>query len=162
MIEHIVMLLIVPPMLLNGINPELAEKLHKSRFQKTGNFLFSAPVAWILGIGAMYFWHIPSIFEAMKKSHVVSQQCILISLLILGIIFIWPVYTPVHWKKLSPMQSVLYLFIACTGCTVLGIIITFAPTSVYIPFMTGQNARHGKLLEIIGESVQPSISRLEV
>ena len=138
MIEHIVILLIVPPLLLSGTNPKLLEKLHKSKFRKTGNVLFSFPVAWFLGIGAMYFWHIPSLFDAMKKSmslHIVH----IISLLILGIIFIWPVYTPIHWKKLSPLQSALYLFIACVGCTILGILITFSPTSLYIPYFNGNS-----------------------
>lgn len=44
------------------------------------------------------------------------------------------------------MQSILYLFIACTGCTVLGIMITFSPSSVYIPFMTGQNAEAWEII----------------
>ncbi len=139
MIEHIVILLIVPPLLLSGINPKLLEKLHKSKFRKIGDVLFSTLVAWVLGIGAMYIWHIPALFEAMKKSmslHIVH----ILSLLILGIIFIWPVYTPIPWKKLSPLQSALYLFVACVGCTILGILITFGPTSLYIPYFTGGSA----------------------
>ena len=138
MIEHIVLLLIVPPLLLSGINPGLIEKLSRSRFRKTGDILFSVPVAWILGIGSMYVWHIPALFGAMKNSPVLHAVHI-VSLLLLGIIFIWPVYSPVAWRKISPLGSALYLFIACVGCTVLGILITFAPSSVYIPFMTGSN-----------------------
>ncbi len=139
MIGHIVVLLIVPPLLLSGTNSQLLEKLHHSRFRKTGDVLFSAPVAWFLGMGAMYFWHIPAVFEAMIKSMSI-HMIHLISLLIFGIIFIWPVYTPIPWKKLSPLLSVLYLFIACVGCTILGILITFGPTSMYIPDFTGGNA----------------------
>ncbi len=138
MIEHIVLLLIIPPMLLVGINANLLEKLQKSGFRKVGEFLFTPAIAWILGIGAMYFWHIPAIFDAMKKSPLVHGIHI-ISLLVLGIIFIWPVYSPIPWKKLNPMQSVLYLFIACVGCTVLGIFITFAPSNIYTQFLNGQN-----------------------
>lgn len=138
MVEHIVILLIVPPLLLSGTNPGLLEKLHHSSFRKTGEVLFSTPVAWIMGIGAMYVWHIPSFFEAMKRSMTLHAVHIL-SLLILGIIFIWPVYTPIRWKRLSPLQSALYLFIACVGCTILGILITFGPSSMYIPFFTGEN-----------------------
>lgn len=136
MIEHIVVLLIVPPLLLSGIDPQLLEKLHRSKFRKTGDVLFSTPVAWVFGIGAMYFWHIPALFDDMKKSMALH----VVSLLVLGIIFIWPVYTPIKWKKLSPLQSALYLFIACVGCTVLGILITFGPTSLYMPFFTGDSA----------------------
>jgi putative membrane protein len=138
MIEHIVLLLIVPPFLLAGTSANLLEKLRHSGFRKIGEVLFSAPVTWLLGIGAMYFWHIPAVFDAMKKSsslHIIH----ILSLLILGIIFIWPVYSPISWKRLSPLQSALYLFIACVGCTVLGILITFAPSDLYTHYLTGQN-----------------------
>ena len=139
MIEHIVILLIVPPLLLSGTSSQFMEKIHLSKFKRTGDILFSTPVAWIMGIGAMYFWHIPLFFEAMKKSMTLHFIHI-ISLLILGIIFIWPVYTPIKWKKLAPLQSALYLFIACVGCTILGILIAFGPDSLYMPYFTGSNA----------------------
>jgi len=125
-------------MLLAGANPKIFEKIKQSRFNKIGNVLLSAPVAWILGMGAMYFWHIPAVFNAMKRSAGIHALHI-ISLLAIGLVFIWPVYAPVNWKRLSPLQSVLYLFIACTGCTVLGIMITFAPESLYIPYMPGHD-----------------------
>lgn len=138
MIAHITLLLIVPPMLLAGINPVLLEKLHQSAFRRTGEILFTAPVAWLSGMAAMYIWHIPALFGAMEHSQVLHNLEIL-SLVILGIVFIWPVYSPISWKRLEPLQSALYLFIACTGCTVLGILITFAPPSLYIPYMHGHN-----------------------
>ncbi len=139
MIEHIVLLLIVPPMLLVGTNAKLIQKLSVSGFRRTGNVLFSTPVAWIIGIGAMYIWHIPELFDAMKKSPALHTLHI-ITLLVAGIVFIWPVYSPVPWKRLSPLQSALYLFIACVGCTILGILITFSPPDLYIPYMAGHNA----------------------
>ena len=138
MIEHIILLLVVPPLLLSGINPSLLGRLQKSGFKKPGDFLFTPVVAWLLGIGAMYIWHIPVLFDAMKRSPLLHGIHI-ISLLILGFIFIWPVYTPIPWKKLNPLQCVLYLFIACVGCTILGIFITFAPSNLYTHSFYGHN-----------------------
>ena len=140
MIAHIVLLLVVPPLLLAGTNKDILEKLHRSQFRKAGDILFATPVAWLLGIGAMYFWHIPAVFDAMLKYHSIHILHT-ISLLVLGIIFIWPVYSPIPWKRLSPLQSALYLFLACSGCTVLGILITFSPSDLYIPYLTGHNFR---------------------
>jgi cytochrome c oxidase assembly factor CtaG len=138
MIEHIVMLLVVPPLLLAGTNAGILEKLQKSSFHGIGKFLFSTPIAWLIGMGAMYLWHIPFLFHVMKSSPFIHELH-MISLLILGVIFIWPVYAPIPWKRLNPLQSALYLFIACVGCTVLGILISFSPSSLYIPYFTGNS-----------------------
>ncbi|HKJ44040.1 MAG TPA: cytochrome c oxidase assembly protein [Sunxiuqinia sp.] len=139
MVESIVLLLVVPSMLLNGLNEKVGEAIHQSWFGKVGDRLFSVPVAWMIGVGTMYFWHIPAVFEAMKMSHLLHEVHLL-SLLVGGLIFKWPVFSPVEWKKLSPMQSAIYLFIACVGCTVLGIFIAFGPADVFTPFFHGGNA----------------------
>ena len=157
MIAHIVLLLVVPPLLLTGTNAEILEKLHGTRFRKTGEVLFSAPVAWVIGMGAMYFWHIPVVFNAMLKNpaiHVLHM----ISLLVMGIIFIWPVYSPIPWKRITPLQSALYLFIACTGCTVLGIFITFSPSGLYMPYLTGHNIPVRELIQS-GWGITPSVDQ---
>jgi len=61
-------------------------------------------------------------------------------------IFIWPVYAPVPWRRLEPLQSALYLFIACTGCTILGILITFAPASLYTGLLPGNDPEVWELI----------------
>ena len=136
MIESIVLLLVVPSMLLNGLNEKVGETIRQSWFGKIGNRLFSVPVAWLIGVGTMYLWHIPAVFEAMKSSHLLHETHI-ISLLVAGMIFKWPVYSPTDWKKLSPLQAAMYLFIACVGCTVLGIFIAFGPADVFTPLFHG-------------------------
>ncbi len=71
----------------------------------------------------------------------------IISLLVAGYIFAWPVFSPVQFKKLEPLQASLYLFTACVGCTVLGIFITFAPTGFYSTYMMGNNPAILNLLQ---------------
>lgn len=139
MLNHIVLLLVVPPLLLSGLDGGLVLRLKSAPFKKAGDVIFSTPVAWLAGMGAMYFWHIPSVFGAMKNSEVLHGVHI-VSLLVLGLIFIWPVYAPVPWKRLGGLQSALYLFIACVGCTILGILITFDPALVYLHGFQGDNA----------------------
>jgi cytochrome c oxidase assembly factor CtaG len=53
-----------------------------------------------------------------------------VSLLLMGFAFWWPIIGPWSKQRLSPLAGIIYLFSACIGCTVLGIIITFAPVEV--------------------------------
>ncbi len=146
MIKHITLLLIIPAFLLSGTDPAFLNRIvrHPSARRIT-TLLFHPVVAWFCGIGAMWIWHIPYLLGSEKTSPVL-QVIHLISLLILGIIFNWPVFSPSEWRKLSPLQSALYLFTACVGCTVLGIFITFAPAGMYTRYFLGQNAAIGELV----------------
>jgi putative membrane protein len=47
--------------------------------------------------------------------------------------FWMPVAGPQTDRHLPPLLGVVYLFSACVGCTVLGILITFAPVGVVCP-----------------------------
>lgn len=140
MIAHIMLLLLIPPLFVMGTDKAFLEKLFSRPGLRTvGSFLFHPVVAWIFGIGSMWFWHAPPIFLATK--HHMSLHIIeMISLLICGTIFIWPVFTPIKFRKLHPLQSSLYLFLSCVGCTILGILITFAPSDMFTSYTAGTNA----------------------
>ncbi len=140
MIQHIILLLVIPPLLLTGTDKEyLLELFSKPGLEKLGRFLFYPITAWMAGVGAMWIWHAPLLFIAMMHSHFV-HIIEMISLLISGLIFAWPVFSPLQFKKLEPLYSSLYLFTACIGCTVLGIFITFAPAGFFSSYMTGSSS----------------------
>jgi putative membrane protein len=137
MIKHIIILLVVPPMLLSSTNPDYLKKIvGKPGFQKIGKIIFNPILAWTLGVGSMWLWHIPALFELLESSPILKLVQ-MISILVFGLIFIYPVFSPVYYRKLQPLQSALYLFTACVGCTVLGIFITFAPAGLYAPYVNG-------------------------
>lgn len=139
MIKHIILLLMIPPLLIKGTNEAFFEKLiNKKWFRKAGNFIFQPSIAWLIGVGSMWILHIPMVYVALDNSPFLMAMQML-ALLIFGTIFIWPVYVPVPFKKLGVLESAIYLFIACIGCTVLGILITFTPFSLYGACMTGEN-----------------------
>jgi cytochrome c oxidase assembly factor CtaG len=139
MIQHIVLLLIIPPLLLTGTNKDFLQKLFdRPRLQKFGNFLFYPITAWMVGVGSMWIWHAPLLFMGMMKYPIVHIIEI-ISLLTFGLIFAWPVFSPIGMRKLVPLEGALFLFTACIGCTILGIFITFAPAGFYSAYMTGNN-----------------------
>jgi cytochrome c oxidase assembly factor CtaG len=139
MIAHIILLLIIPPFFLIGTDAEFLEKLFsRPGWREIGNFLFYPVVTWIFGIGSMWFWHAPPIFLATKE-YMSLQVIQMISLLAFGTIFIWPVFSPIKFRRLQPLQSSLYLFLSCVGCTILGILITFAPGGLFTSYTTGRN-----------------------
>jgi putative membrane protein len=122
MVQHIVLLLIVPALLLLSLPRSLSLAV-RSR-------LLGLPLAgWIAGVGAMWFWHAPVLCDAAVSSRPVHALQI-VSLLVLGSAFWRPILAPREEERLSPPGAVLYLFSACVACSVLGIIITFSPVTV--------------------------------
>jgi hypothetical protein len=50
-----------------------------------------------------------------------------VSLFVMGFAFWWPILGPWSRQRLSPLAGIVYLLSACLGCTILGIILMFAP-----------------------------------
>jgi cytochrome c oxidase assembly factor CtaG len=122
MIQHIVLLLIVPALFLSSL-PRHLSLTWRPR-------ILAHPLAgWIVGVGAMWFWHWPALCNAAVTSpSIYAMQTA--SLLILGILFWSQVMAPREEERLSPPGAILYLFSACVSCSVLGIILTFSPVAV--------------------------------
>jgi putative membrane protein len=74
-------------------------------------------------------WHAPTLCNAAATSRSVSAIQTT-SLLLMGSVFWWQVLAPREEQRLSPLAGIVYLFTACTACSVLGIILTFAPVSI--------------------------------
>jgi putative membrane protein len=135
MIQHITVLLVTPLLLLLGIPPSLIEKVSvRSALGKLMKILRHPIIPWFFGVGAMWIWHLPSLHEAVLRNeglYIVQQ----ISFIIFGAIFWWPVFAPISRVRLSPLTSTLYLASACLGCSILGILITFASVGLYPAYL---------------------------
>ena len=135
MIQHILLLLVVPLLLLLGIPKSLAEKaLNIEPIGRVMKVLGQPIIAWFLGVGAMWVWHLPSLHDMVLASDnlYIAQQ---ISFIFIGMIFWWPVFAPLESRRLSPLVSTLYLSSACLGCTILGMLITFAGVGLYAAYL---------------------------
>lgn len=123
MLQHLLLQLVVPPLLLLILplsGPAEAPKIN-ARY---------AVGAWLAGVGAMWIWHDPALCNAVLHSP--SLRLLQYgSLLLMGTLFWWPVAGPRRDWRLPPLLGILYLFSACLGCTILGIVITFAPPELY-------------------------------
>jgi cytochrome c oxidase assembly factor CtaG len=121
MLQHILLLLIVPALLLMSL----------PRCVSLGpRWVISNPfIEWISGVGAMWLWHARPLCNAAVSSQLVNAAQIS-SLLLLGAIFWRQILAPREDERMSPPGAVLYLFSACVACSILGILITFSPVSV--------------------------------
>ncbi len=140
MISHVVLLLLAAPLLMLSIPIKSVIGKYLFLFSKKS---YSFPFAsWIAGVGIMWLWHIPIIFHAMMNMDMNSsmQQNILmnvlmiihpVSLVLAGMLFCLPVLTPFKEFRLKAPTAVLYLASACVCCSLLGLLITFAPVNTY-------------------------------
>jgi putative membrane protein len=138
--QHFVLALIVPPLLLAGIPPWLAEAaLERPAIAWLEREIGRPPVSWMLGVGTMIFWHAPLLFNAAlanNELHVLQH----LSFLITGTIFWWPVLTPAENRRLSPLVAISYLFSACFACSLLGAALTFARPGIYPAYLNPQDS----------------------
>ncbi len=139
MLQHLLLLLIVPALLLLGLPPTpVPDGMQAGRWKGVYWILRHPLATWLSGVGGMWFWHIPALCNAaVSNSWIHRLQYI--SLLAMGIAFWWPILGPWQKQRLPPPAGILYLFSACLGCTVLGIIITFAPVTVCSIYMHPQD-----------------------
>jgi putative membrane protein len=130
MMQHLLLLLIIPPLILLSLpSTPIPESFQNGRW-KWLNWILRHPVAnWFLGVGGMWLWHSPMLCNA-AVSNVWIHRLQYVSLLLMGFAFWWPIIGPWSKQRLSPLAGMIYLFSACVGCTVLGIIITFSPVEV--------------------------------
>ena len=130
MLQHLLLLLIVPPLILLSLpSAPVPDRFQNGRW-KWLNWILRHPLAnWFLGIGGMWLWHASLLCNA-AVTNVWIHRLQYVSLLLMGFAFWWPIIGPWSKQRLSPLAGIIYLFSACVGCTILGIIITFAPVEV--------------------------------
>jgi putative membrane protein len=122
MLQHMLLLLVVPALLLMALPETAVLPAWASR-------LLNPVACWAAGIGAMWIWHAPALCNAAATSPLVfGVQTI--SLVALGTAFWWQVLAPAPSQRIAPLRGAVYLFASCIACTILGIILTFSPVTV--------------------------------
>jgi putative membrane protein len=130
MLQHLLLLLIIPPLILLSLTPTPVPQSFQTGRWKLLNWILRRPVAnWFLGVGGMWLWHAPVLCNA-AVSNAWVHRLQYVSLLAMGCAFWWPIISPWRTQRIAPLAGMIYLFSACLGCTVLGIVITFSPVEV--------------------------------
>ncbi len=135
MAQHLLLILIVPPLLLLGIPRETARTWLKGpRIARAERLLGRPSLAWFAAIVVMTLWHLPVLYNfalAHEGVHIVQH----LSFLVTATMFWWPVLHPVAESRLETGTAVLYLFAAAAENSVLGIIITFMRVGYYPAYL---------------------------
>jgi cytochrome c oxidase assembly factor CtaG len=145
MVQHILLMLVVPPLVLLGapslpllhglpqgfVRTTLGPLLRWSPVQWLGRFLTHPLVCWILAAVALLAWHVPLLFELALRSdgwHEVEHACFLFT----SILFWWPVVQPFPSEARWPRWSIpLYLFWGMLPGSALGAFLTFCDRVLY-------------------------------
>jgi putative membrane protein len=135
MAQHLILLLIVPPLLLCGL-PEatISRLLGHAPVRATERYLGHPVVAGLLGIGMMWVWHLPQLYDAALAGatvHIVEHLCFLVT----STIYWWPVIVKQASRALSIGGAIAYLLLGMAASSILGIIITLAPVVLYTPYL---------------------------
>jgi len=145
MIQHILLMLVVPPLVLLGapslpflhglpqgfVRTTLGPFLRWPPVQSLGKFLTHPLVCWILASVALLAWHVPSAFELALRSdawHELEHFCFLST----SILFWWPVVQPFPSESRWPRWTIpLYLFFGTFSGGALGAFLVFCDRVLY-------------------------------
>ncbi|TDN40457.1 hypothetical protein E4631_10980 [Hymenobacter sp. UV11] len=135
MVGHIVVLLLSGPLLVLGLPPHLAPTPARLLGGFSGWLRGRTWLAWAAGVGIMWLLHVPAVFDAaLASAHAGFSPLPALhagAMLAAGALFSWPLFGPVPGYHLHPLTGVIYLVTACVGCSLLGLLITFAPADTY-------------------------------
>jgi putative membrane protein len=150
MIQHLLLVLVAPPLLLAGL-PELPVRQLISRKipGRIEKFLGYPLVAWILGIGTLWIWHLPALYSetlADQRVHIAEH----LSFLVTGTVFWWPLVGPAASQALNTFFAMVYLFTAALANSILGIIFAFAPTLIYTGYQNPDDSL--QILKLLREN----------
>lgn len=133
MLQHLVLSQIAPPLLILGSVGVLAGGKEKH----IASMLAVRPaLAWLIGIGALWFWHAPPVYGAVA-TNATLRSIQHLTVLLAGLVFWWPVFGPGASARRGVLATIFYLASACLATTVLGMLLTFAPSVIYQGYLAG-------------------------
>ena len=147
MLQHIVLLMTVPPLLILGL-PEIGTRslLAVPSIRRTEKVLNRPIFAWFLGNLFLWIWHVPILYDWAvqdERIHIFEHLTFLIS----ATVFWWPVLAPTPESRLPLIPGIVYLFLAALSNMTLGIVLTFSNDPAYSSY--SHPADSWKILNIL-------------
>jgi putative membrane protein len=130
MIQHVLIGVLAPPLLLLGLNDAMAARLARVPGVR---FLTEPVAAQLIAAAVMIGWHLPPLYDATLYSeplHVVEHLAFIAG----GVAFWWPVISATsrqsRWQ-LSPGARLLYLFLGTFPQDTVALALQFSRTPFY-------------------------------
>ena len=139
MVQHLLLTVVVPPLLLLGTPGWVLEPLLRWRAVARVGYVLTRPIVALAVPGLVFaLWHVPVLYEAALRRepvHILEHQVFLV----MGLLAWWPVVGPLPaWPRLSPPQQCLYLIAQTIPGGIVGSIITLAEPGLYAPYDTAR------------------------
>ena len=132
MVQHLVLILIMPPFLLYGTPDWLLRPLVRRRWGwKVARALTFPLVAFALNNVIFLAWHFPGPYDLMMRDHGVHVGMHLM-IMVTGTIMWWPVMSPLpELPRIAPVLQMVYLFLVGIPMMVSAALITFSGSALY-------------------------------
>jgi putative membrane protein len=131
MAEHLLLMLVVPPLLLLGMpRPVIERALTAAPVAEMERVLRQPLVAWIIGVGTLWVWHLPVLYNAALSSeniHIIEH----LTMMIAGTVLFWPVLSPLPDSRIDVGYDLAYLFTAAAANMLLGVFLSFVAVGAY-------------------------------
>jgi putative membrane protein len=131
MVQHVILLDFVPILLILGLTKTIMRPVTR-RLQPIEHGPLGHPVVAVaFYVGSMWFWHVPTLYNAAAKYsgiHVIEHMFFLSA----GSIYWWHLIGPLR-TRLNPggLAPVGYMVSTKILVGLLGIVLTFAPSAIY-------------------------------
>jgi putative membrane protein len=137
MIQHMLIAVVAPPLLLVGLPAWLFEPLFRTETaRRIGRWIAYPIIAFGLLQVDLWLWHAPPLYDltlANETVHVFEH----LTFFVFGLLYWLPIASPTSYlPRISKPFAILYLFIGCQPMVALGAIITFAASPLYTPYIS--------------------------
>jgi putative membrane protein len=132
MVQHLVLILLMPPFLLAGIPDWMARPALRVKGVATAARWLTLPlVAFALNNTIFLAWHFPGPYDLMMRNHGVHVGMHLM-IMVTGVIMWWPVSSPVpELPRIAAPLQMIYLFLVGIPMMISAALITFSAAPLY-------------------------------
>lgn len=133
MLQHILLLDIAPILMILGLTKVLLRPATRrlQAIERRAGYLGHPAFAVAAYVGFMWFWHIPSMYDAALRHsdvHALEHFCFAAA----GTLYWWHLLSPIRSRmRLGGMGPILYMVSTKLLVGLLGIVLAFAPSSLY-------------------------------
>ncbi len=136
MIQHMLIAIVAPPLLLLGIPAWMLAPLFKSETaRRVARWVAHPVVAFGVFQADIWLWHAPALYDLTLTNdavHIIEH----LSFFLFGLLYWLPVMSPTPAiPRMSKAFAILYLFVGCQPMVALGALITFATQPLYQPYV---------------------------
>jgi putative membrane protein len=132
MVQHVLLLDFAPILLIAGLTKVLLRPIARTVLdaERALGPIAHPIFAVVFYVGSMWLWHVPFMYDAALNHsgvHVIEHTFFLSA----GLLYWWHLLSPVRGRHLSGLSPVGYMVSTKVFVGLLGIFLTFAPTSIY-------------------------------